>query len=128
MYVCMYAKSLQLCLTLCDPMDHSPPGSSVHRILQARISEEFVMLFSRVSPQPRDRTHPCLLHLLHWQAGSFPLAPPWHQRDCCMVKSDATKTEQHPTLGTSRALWFQMKNAPSEAGSHSTCQNLYLLA
>ena len=30
-------KSLQLCLTLCDPMDHSPPGSSVHGILQARI-------------------------------------------------------------------------------------------
>ena len=26
-------KSLQLCLTLCNPMDHSPPGSSVHRIL-----------------------------------------------------------------------------------------------
>ena len=30
---CMHAKSLQLCLTLCDPMDSSPPGSSVHRIL-----------------------------------------------------------------------------------------------
>ena len=30
------AKSLQLCLTLCDPMDHSPQGSSVHGILQAR--------------------------------------------------------------------------------------------
>ena len=31
------AKSLQSCRTLCDPMDHSPPGSSVHGILQARI-------------------------------------------------------------------------------------------
>ena len=31
------AKSLQSCLTLCDPMDCSPPGSSVHGILQARI-------------------------------------------------------------------------------------------
>ena len=31
------AKSLQSCLNLCDPMDSSPPGSSVHRILQARI-------------------------------------------------------------------------------------------
>ena len=30
----------QLCLTLCDPMDCSPPRSSVHRILQARITEE----------------------------------------------------------------------------------------
>ena len=33
------AKSLQSCLTLCNPMDSSPPGSSVHRILQARILE-----------------------------------------------------------------------------------------
>ena len=31
------AKSLQLCPTLCNPTDGSPPGSSVHRILQARI-------------------------------------------------------------------------------------------
>ena len=34
---CMHAKSLQLCPTLCDPMDCSPPGSSVHGFLQARI-------------------------------------------------------------------------------------------
>ena len=33
------AKSLQSCLTLCDPIDGSPPGSSVPRILQARIME-----------------------------------------------------------------------------------------
>ena len=33
------AKSLQSCPTLCDPMDSSPPGSTVHRILQARILE-----------------------------------------------------------------------------------------
>ena len=33
------AKSLQSCLTLCDPMDCSPPGSSVHGILQAKILE-----------------------------------------------------------------------------------------
>ena len=41
-----YAKSLQLCLTLCDPMDCSPPGSSVHGILQARILEWIAMPFS----------------------------------------------------------------------------------
>ena len=35
----MYAKSLQSCLTLCDPVDSSLPGSSVHGILQARILE-----------------------------------------------------------------------------------------
>ena len=36
---CMHAKSLQSCLTLCDPMDSSPPGSSVHGILEARVLE-----------------------------------------------------------------------------------------
>ena len=40
------AKSLQLCLTLCDPMDSSPPGSSVHGILQARILEWVAISFS----------------------------------------------------------------------------------
>ena len=39
LYMCMHAKSLQLCLTLCDPMDCSPPSSNVHGILQARIVE-----------------------------------------------------------------------------------------
>ena len=39
MCVCMRAKSLQSCLTLCNPMDCSPPGSSVHGISQARILE-----------------------------------------------------------------------------------------
>ena len=40
----MHAKSLQSCLTLCDPMDCSPPASSVHGILQARILEWVVPL------------------------------------------------------------------------------------
>ena len=38
-FVCVCAKSLQSHLTLCDPMDCSLPGSSVHGILQARILE-----------------------------------------------------------------------------------------
>ena len=46
----------QSCLTLCDLMDHSPPCSSVHRILQATILEWVVISFSRGSTQPRDQT------------------------------------------------------------------------
>ena len=37
--ICMCAKSLQSCVSLCDPMDCNPPGSSVHGVLQARILE-----------------------------------------------------------------------------------------
>ena len=46
----------QSCPTLCDPMDYSPPGSSVHGILQVRILEWVAISFSRGSSQPRDRT------------------------------------------------------------------------
>ena len=44
----------QLCPTLFDPKDYSPPGSSVHVILQARIFEWVAIHFSRGSSQPRD--------------------------------------------------------------------------
>ena len=47
----------QSSLTLCGSMDCSPPGSSVHRILQARILEWVAMLSSRGSSPPRDQTH-----------------------------------------------------------------------
>ena len=40
------AKSLQSCLTLCDPIDGSPPGSSIHGILQARTLEWVAISFS----------------------------------------------------------------------------------
>ena len=43
---------IQSCLTFCNPMDCSPPGSSVHGILQARILEWVVILFSRGLPNP----------------------------------------------------------------------------
>ena len=55
---CMHAKSLQSCLTLCDPMDHSLPGSSVHGILQERIPEWVAIFFSRgVFPAPGSSPH-----------------------------------------------------------------------
>ena len=57
LFVSMYeseSRSPQLCLVLCDPMDYSPPGSSVHEIFQARILEGAAIPFSRGSFQPRD--------------------------------------------------------------------------
>ena len=46
---------IQLCVTLCNPMDYSMPGSSVHGILQARILEWVAIPFSRESSPPRDQ-------------------------------------------------------------------------
>ena len=42
------AKSLQLCPTLCDPIDGSPPGSAVHGIFQARVLEWGATAFSNI--------------------------------------------------------------------------------
>ena len=59
----------------CDPMDYSPPGSSVRGILQARILEWEAISSSRVIfPTQGPNWH--LLHLLPWWADSSPLRPP----------------------------------------------------
>ena len=54
-YMCE-SEVAQLCPTLWDPVDCSPPGSSVHGILQARILEWVAISFSRGFSQSRDRT------------------------------------------------------------------------
>ena len=46
----------QWCPTLCDTMDYSLPGSSVHGILEAKILKWVAIPFSRGSSRPRDRT------------------------------------------------------------------------
>ena len=56
-FSCVRAESLQSCPTLCNPTDCSLPGSSVHRILQARILEWVAISSSRGSSRPRDQTH-----------------------------------------------------------------------
>ena len=59
----MHAQWLQSCPTLCEPMDCSPPGSSIHWISQARVLEWVTISFSRASSRPRD-LDPHLLCLL----------------------------------------------------------------
>ena len=48
-------KAAQLCPTVCDPKDCSPPGSSVYGILQTRVLEWVAMPFSRASSQCKDK-------------------------------------------------------------------------
>ena len=56
-YSCPALCCAQSCLTLCDPTDYSPPGSSVRGIFQARILEWVAISYSSGSYQSRDRTH-----------------------------------------------------------------------
>ena len=69
-YVCV-CLAAQSCLTICDPIDCSLPGSSVHGILQARILKWVAIPFSKGSSQARDRTQVSCT-----EADSLPTEPP----------------------------------------------------
>ena len=92
--------------TLCDPMDYSLPGSSVHGILQARIVEWIAISLSRGSSRLN-------LHLLHWQVDSLPLShqesprmavvpinfanlDKLHNLSCCCSVAQSCPTLCHP--------------------------------
>ena len=100
----MHAKSLQSCPTLWDPMDHSPPGSSTHGILQARILERITKPCSMGFFQPKVLTC-CLLCLLHWQMGSLPLTPPGKPS---IIIRGKCKAKSHP-LGWLLSKTFKKK-------------------
>ena len=85
---CIYAESevkvlvAQLCLTICNPMDCSLPGSSVHGILQAGTLEWIPISFSRGSSWLRDRTQvSCIAHgfFITWASREAPI--------CMMIPS-----------------------------------------
>ena len=74
-HMCMHAKLLQSCLTLCDPMDCSLPGSSIHGILQSKILEWIAVPSSRWSSRTQE-SNPHLLCVPHWHVSSSPLVAP----------------------------------------------------
>ena len=96
----------QSCPTLCDPMDCSPPGSSVHGIFQARILELVAISFSRRSSRPRDWTQ--VSHIVGRRFTIWATREIWdlhftttkgrhglHWRVACFLIN--TKTENHST-------------------------------
>ena len=93
-WACICAKLLQSCPTLWDPMDYSPPGSSAHGILRARILEWVAAPSSRESSQPRD---PALISYItcigRWVL--FPLVPPGKPLIFCILKSRSIPQHIH---------------------------------
>ena len=83
--MCVHAKSLQLCLTLWDPLDQSPLGTSVHGIPQARRLEWVAIPSPGNLPDPG--IQPLLLCLLHLQAGSLPLVSSGKPKECANTKA-----------------------------------------
>ena len=82
--LCMHAKSLQSCLTLCDSMNCGPPGPSVHVILQARILEWVAMTSFRDLPdlgiKPTSLASPALA------GGFFTTSANLEAQDNCILK------------------------------------------
>ena len=114
--LCLVAQS---CPTLCNPMDCSLPGSSVHRILQARILEWVAMPSSRGSSQPRDRTKSLRMSwdlltfkssLLNCMGDCIPL---WSGFSGCPESHHFTASTPGHTLLYKVPLWKLEKSGPS---------------
>ena len=78
------------CLTLCNPVDCSPPGSSVRRISQARVLTGVDCHFILQGIFLTQGSKLCLFHLLHWQADSLPRS---HLRSLEPFVDSATKAD-----------------------------------
>ena len=85
--VCVCAKSLQSCPTLCKPMDFSLPGSSVHGILQARILEYCRAILQGIFPTQGSNLH--FLSLSALASGFFTTSTIWEAhciQNICFLK------------------------------------------
>ena len=104
--LCLFA---QLCPTLCDPRDCSPPGSSVHGILQATTLEWAAMPSSRGSSRPRDRTQ--VSHV----AGRFLTS--WATREAKLYSSNV-----HIEKKSMYEVWYYSQSRSSTGGlEHIPC-------
>ena len=111
---CMHAKLLLVCPTLCNPMDHSPPGSSVHGISQARMLDWVATCFSRESSQLRDQTKSPAL-----AGGFFTTEPPGKPiRFCvCVCVCVCVLVAQ-----SCRTLCYSMDNSLADSSVHGILQ------
>ena len=106
---------------LCDPMDCSLPGASVHGILQARILAWVAISSSRGSSQPRDQTH--VFQLLQWQAGSLPLAPPGKPQSRLSANPVRATWSPRPFPRGAALSWRAAKRIPRCCGNEEAASS-----
>ena len=118
----LHTKSFQWCRTLCDPVDCSPSGSSVHVDSPGKNNGVGCHALLQRIFRPRDRTNPHLLCLLHWQAGSLPLVPPGesnvpsNESVIRWVQMDGVSSTSRNICGPATSLhlhWLALAQAPS---------------
>ena len=97
-----YAKLHQLCPTLCDPIECSPPGSSVHGVLWARILERVAMPSSKGCSQPRDQP---LSLMSSMSAGRF--LPIWEALTIIYHFFNNIPPQEKPPHMNSRSVEFE---------------------
>ena len=122
---------VQSCPTLCNPVECSPPGSSVHGILQARILEWVAISFFRGSSRPRDWTqvsciagrsfyqlnHQGSPRILEWVAYPFPRGSSWPR---IKLGSPALQADSLPTELWGKP-WELLQRAESCVISPESC-------
>ena len=122
LYMCVYYIYTYKCAcsvalsqpTLCNPTDCSPPVSSVHFPgKNTGVGCHFLLQWIF----PTQGLNPCLLRLLHWQAGSSPLVPPGkpNNRHSLREEMNHNKAEQYTTfmhLKLTKYLPFLLKLTP----------------
>ena len=121
MFLCC-ARLFHLCPTLCNPMDCSPSGSSVHGIFQARILEGIALPSSRESSWPRDCTHVfCSPALQADSSSTEPLGKPWISHRYTYVPSHMNLLPPPPLFHPSKLL-----QSPSLSSLSYTANFLWL--
>ena len=96
MIVCLRTKSLQLCLTLCDPKDHSPPAPLSMGFPRHEYLSKLPCSPPRDVVDPRQGLNSCLLCLLHWQVCALSLPPPGKPM---LMITNALKKQDSPPWG-----------------------------
>ena len=76
LHVCVHVHALQLCPTFCDPVDYSPPGSSVHGDSPGKNTGVGCHALLQ-GIFPIQGSNPRFLVYLHWEAGSLPPGATW---------------------------------------------------
>ena len=113
-----WSEVAQLCLTLCNPMDCSLPGSSFQGIFQAIVLECGAISFSRGSSWPRDRTQVSqvidrcftiwatgeVLNISVWLNNSYSYSS-WHSMKCCLLQSQSGTVEVERIYSKARKDW-----------------------
>ena len=99
-----WSEVAQSCLSLCDPVDCRPPGSSVLGIFQARILEWVAISFYRRSPDPGIKPRSPTL-----QADALTSEPPEERRDTCICRAESLHCS-HKTITTLLISYTPIQN------------------